>query len=85
MRDDQKQEGDWLTTKCPRCTERAECLSEKNEKLFDHRMELTDKLGFCEDYVVDNSQFKTDRHQVCHEETTFEDLYNKGEFPIYED
>lgn len=73
---------DWLATKCIQCTERPECFAEKNEKKYDARVQMIDTLGFCEDYVVDTTKLETDRRQVCHEEVTFDDLYNKGHFPI---
>ena len=74
--------GNWLSEKCHRCTERTECLSKENKKIHNKRVTLISKLGFCEDYVVDSSQLPTDKRQVCHEEVEFDELFNKGIFPI---
>jgi len=74
--------GNWLSEKCHQCTEREECLSKDNRKIHNKRVHLISKLGFCEDYIVDSSQLQTDKRQVCHEEVTFDDLFNKGIFPI---
>lgn len=73
---------DWLFVKCPQCTERPTCFSKENKKKHEARIQIIDTLGFCEDYIVDSTKLKTDRRQVCHEEVTFDELYNKGEFPI---
>jgi len=75
---------DWISIKCHQCLERIECLFSKNTKIFNARFKLINKLGFCEDYVVDSSKLSTNNRQVCHEEVTFRDLYNTGNFPINE-
>jgi len=74
----------WISIKCRQCLERTECLFSKTAKAFNRRFKLINKLGFCEDYVVDSSQFSTSNKQMCHEEVTFKDLYNSGNFPIDE-
>jgi len=77
--------GDWLDSKCRQCEERKDCLSKDNKKIFYARLKLINKLGFCEDYVFDHSQIEIDKRQVCHEERTFDDIFNKGQMPIYGD
>lgn len=76
--------GNWFGEKCQKCTERSECFSKENKKIHNKRVNLISKLGFCEDYVVDSSQLPTDKRQVCHEEVEFDELFNRGIFPIDE-
>ncbi len=73
---------DWLELKCQQCTERRECLSDKNT--FEKRIKLINKLGFCEDYIVDSSELSKNPYQVCYEERTFDEIYNKGGFQLDE-
>jgi hypothetical protein len=75
---------DWVSMKCHMCAERFQCFSDSNQKLFNSRSKRIEKLGFCEEYSVDSSQLRTDKRQVCHEEVTFNELFNKGIFPIEE-
>jgi len=72
---------DWIGSKCPQCIERINCFNEEN-KIFKQRTKLINKLSFCEDYIVDASRLQTDNRQICHEEVTFDDLFNKGQFPL---
>jgi hypothetical protein len=72
----------WFGLKCPQCTERFDCLSKENKKIFRKKMKSVNTLGFCEDYIVDLSQLPVDNLQVCHEEITFKELFNRGIFPI---
>ena len=74
---------EWDKVNCHKCSERFNCFYE-NEKVFTERSKQIDKLGFCEEYVVDSSKMPTNRRQVCEEEITFNELFNKGIFPIYE-
>lgn len=67
----------WIYDKCPQCTILKECFSSDNKKLHKKRTILIGKLGFCEDYIVDFSKLPVNRRQVCQEEKTFEEIYNK--------
>jgi hypothetical protein len=71
----------WVSMKCHKCEERLECFENNNQKLFKKKSKLIARLGFCEDYTVDHSQLTTDKKQVCHEEVTFNSLFNRGIFP----
>jgi hypothetical protein len=75
---------DWLVEKCHLCSERKECFSKENKKIFKNRIHNILKLGFCEDYIVDPFQLSVDKCQVCREERTFDELFNKGIFPLDE-
>jgi predicted RNA-binding Zn-ribbon protein involved in translation (DUF1610 family) len=70
---------DWLSEKCPHCTVLKDCFSSTNKKLLEKRMTLIGKLSFCEEYVVDFSKLPSNPRQVCQEEKTFHEIYNKGE------
>lgn len=72
----------WSIGKCYICAERYDCYLNNDKKIFKKKEKLIGKLGFCEDYIVDHSRISIDRKQVYHEERTFDEMFNKGRFPI---
>ena len=72
----------WIFEKCPKCIEHVQCFSKSNQKISDKRNLEIQRLGFCEDYVVDSSQLLTNPRQVCQEEVSFDELMNRGYFPM---
>lgn len=75
---------DALGLDCDKCESRFKCLSIGNEDVFKKKLKRINDLGFCVDYEFDTS-ISTNPRQVCHEERTFDDIFNKGHLPIYED
>lgn len=73
---------EWNDSNCHKCTERSNCFY-GDKKIFAEREKQIDRLGFCEEYVIDATKQKVRRRQAYEEEVTFSELFNRGIFPIY--